>query len=148
MLSQTAEYALRAAVFLSEEEGTPRNAHEISISTHVPQSYVQKVLTALTRAHVVKSRRGPHGGFMLARPARDISAFDVINAVAPWIRLDVCPLSKPEHTNRLCPLHQCIADTQAILEKSFRGSSLRELVDEAPPPDSHTDFRGHEVSDS
>ena len=139
MISLTAEYALRAATFLSRDEGTPRKAQEISISTQIPSSYIQKVLTALSRARLLKAQRGPRGGYFLARPAHEISAFDVITAVAPWERMDSCPLLKPEHAGNLRPLHRCIAEAQALLEKSFRNSSLRELMEETPPASQSAD---------
>jgi Rrf2 family protein len=134
MISQTAEYALRAAAFLGEREGAARKADEIAESTRVPASYLHKVLAALCRARLVKSRRGPRGGFMLTRPIDDISALDVILAVEPWNRMDTCPLGKPEHEQRLCPLHERLARVQAQAEDSFRRSTLRDLIDVPDAP--------------
>jgi Rrf2 family protein len=133
MISQTAEYALRAAAFLGEKEGILQKTHEISDSTQVPPGYLTKILTAMCRARIVHSRRGPRGGFVLARPAQNISVFDVITSVSPWNRMDACPLLKPEHSERLCPVHQCIADAQSALELSFRKASLRDLIEESNP---------------
>ncbi len=132
MISQTAEYALRAAAYLGEAGGAPRKAHEIAASTRVPASYLHKVLAALCRAKIVRSRRGPRGGFMLSRSVDEICAFDIIGAVEPWNRMDTCPLRKPEHEHQLCPLHERLSRVQAEVESSFRRSTLRDLLDVPP----------------
>jgi len=128
VISQSAEYALRAATFLAESPGRPRRAREISSATQVPPSYLQKILGALTRANIVRSRRGPKGGFELACSPENTSSFDVIVAVEPWKRFDRCPLGNPSHEGQLCELHRRIAEAQAFAEHSFRSSTLRDLV--------------------
>jgi Rrf2 family protein len=146
MISQTAEYALRAAAFLGEKQGILQKSHDISDSTQVPPGYLTKILAAMCRARIVHSRRGPRSGFVLARAAQDISVFDIITAVSPWNRMDTCPLLKPEHADHLCPVHQCIADAQSALELSFRKSSLRDLIDESNPEHRASHERGSSLS--
>jgi Rrf2 family protein len=132
MISQTAEYALRAAAFLGVGERIPRKAMEISRSTQIPSSYLHKVLNAMARAHLVHSRRGPRGGFVLARPPESISALDVVTAVDRWPRIEECPLRHPDQTDCFCPLHQCLEKIQALLEEGLRRFTLRDLVERAP----------------
>ena len=57
MISQTAEYALRAIVFLADQ-AEPRTTQQIAAATRVPPSYLSKVMQALSRARVVHSQRG------------------------------------------------------------------------------------------
>lgn len=138
MLSQTAEYALRAATFLGRANHFPRKAHEISECTKVPPSYLHKVLAALSRADLVNSKRGPSGGFTLSRPASEISAYEVIQAVDPWKRIVKCPIDDPAHEKELCPLHRHLASTQDSVECAFRKSSIRDLIDRAHLDESRT----------
>ena len=77
----------------------------------------------LVRADLVKSFRGPHGGFMLARDARSITLLDIVNAVDPIRRIDGCPLEDPRYAN-LCPLHQCLDDALAHMEQRLRSTTL------------------------
>ena len=128
MLSQTHEYALRAAVFLASEEARPRTAREIGAATDVPTGYLAKVLQQLVRAGIATSRRGLHGGFLLARSARKISVLAVINAVDPVRRIRSCPLGRADHARALCPLHRTLDDAYARIERAFAGSTLSDLT--------------------
>jgi Rrf2 family nitric oxide-sensitive transcriptional repressor len=92
VISQTAEYALRAVVFLASDPGAPRTTRQIAQVTRVPQSYLSKVLQGLGRAGIIASQRGLHGGSLLVRPASELTVFEVINAVEPIQRIRTCPL--------------------------------------------------------
>ena len=135
MLSQTSEYALRAAAFLASEVDTPRTVEAIAGRTQVPRDYLAKVLQQLAKAGIVRSQRGLGGGFVLARTPDRISILEVLNAVDPIRRIERCPLSLPEHAKQLCALHRQLDDAFAAAEASFRDSTLGDLV----RPPSHRD---------
>src|SRR5688572_19877331 len=103
MVSQTAEYALRAVVCLGSQADTPMTTQQIADATRVPAGYLSKVLQALGRAGLVHSQRGLHGGFTLGRPMDQLSVLDVINAVDPLKRIERCPLGLATHGTNLCP---------------------------------------------
>jgi Rrf2 family protein len=127
LISQTIEYALRAAVWLADNaEG--QTTQQIAEATKVPASYLSKVLQSLRRAGLVNGQRGQGGGFTLAMPAEKISVLDVINAVEPIERIRVCPLGIPSHGVRLCPLHQKLDDALAHVTEAFASTRLSELV--------------------
>lgn len=128
MLSQTAEYALRAVVFLGERYGSPCTTRHIADATRVPNGYLSKVLQLLSRGGIVRSQRGLHGGFELARPPEDTSLLDVIQIVEPLRRIKSCPLELPEHEGMLCPLHRRLDEALASVEASFGGTTIAELV--------------------
>ena len=129
MLSQTTEYALRAAVWLAQSEG-PQTTAEIASATQVPTDYLAKILRSLARAGVVHAARGPNGGFTLARDTASISILDVVNVVDPIMRVRACPLGLRAHKVNLCPLHQKIDNALATIELAFSTTSLAELVSE------------------
>ena len=58
LISQTAEYALRAVISLARDPSTAQTTRQIAASTHVPAGYLSKVLQALGRAEIVVSQRG------------------------------------------------------------------------------------------
>lgn len=129
MLSQTAEYALRAMVCLAEDPETPRTAQEIAGLAQVPAGYLAKVMQSLVKAGLVSSRRGLRGGFTLRRPPGSLSVLDVINAVDPLKRIHKCPLDRPEHARKLCPLHKRLDEALALVETAFRTSILETLLE-------------------
>ena len=130
MISQTAEYALRAVVWLAIEPdkalGTPR----IARATKVPQGYLSRVLQSLARAGLVTSNPGRSGGFRLTRSPKDISVLDVVNAVDPIRRIERCPLDIDDHGLNLCPLHRRLDAAIAATESAFRDTSIGELLND------------------
>ena len=89
MISRTAEYALRAVVCLADRAAVPLTTERVAEVTQVPAGYLCKVLQALGRAGLVVSRPGLHGGFILGRPAENMSVLDGHNSRSPSIRRHV-----------------------------------------------------------
>lgn len=82
MLSQTAEYALRAVLHIAEHGAErPVAVGDIARTLRVPRNYLSKTLHQLARAGVVASTFGPGGGFQLAVPGDELT-LDLI--VAPF----------------------------------------------------------------
>jgi Rrf2 family protein len=77
-----ADYAVRAVVELADSgQDSPRKVDEIAQAQAIPVSFLENILTQLRSAGVVRSQRGPEGGYWLARPAREVSLADIIRAV-------------------------------------------------------------------
>lgn len=131
MISQTAEYALRAIVFLANQQGAAQTTTQIAEATQVPQGYLAKVMQGLARARIVRSQRGLKGGFTLGSPPENLTVLSVINAVDPIRRYPECPLGIAEHGRRLCPLHRRLDQAGEMLENAFDETSIAELV--TPP---------------
>ncbi|MBU6454206.1 MAG: Rrf2 family transcriptional regulator [Cyanobacteria bacterium REEB67] len=133
MISQTAEYALRAMVFVAMQKAAV-TGQEIAAVTKVPPGYLSKIMQQLVKGKVVNSQRGIGGGFVLSRTADKISILDVINAVDPIDRIESCPLGISSHGFNLCPLHKRLSDATAHVEAAFSQSFLSELLEEAQSP--------------
>ena len=132
MLSQTAEYALRAIVTIAQNEATGKTAHDIARESRIPLDYLSKVLNSLARAGIVNSQRGRGGGFTLAIPAATMTVLDVVNAVDPIKRMRSCPLQLRAHATRMCPLHRKLDHALALVEEAFRSTSIASLSEETP----------------
>jgi Rrf2 family protein len=77
-----ADYAVRAAVELAGSSAdAPRKVDEVSQAQGIPLSFLENILTQLRSAGVVRSQRGPEGGYWLAHPASEVTLADVIRAV-------------------------------------------------------------------
>jgi Rrf2 family protein len=130
MISQTAEYALRAVVILGSSAGKPLITRQIADQTKVPSGYLSKVLQALGRAGLVQAQRGLYGGFVLARSLEELTILDVINAVDPLYRIDHCPLGLASHRARLCALHRRLDEGIAQIEELFGSTTIAQLIAE------------------
>jgi Rrf2 family protein len=130
MISQTVEYALRAAVYLAGESPEPRTTEQVAAATRVPRAYLSKVLQGLVHGGIVHSRRGLGGGMTLARPPEAMTILEVVNAVEPIGRITTCPLGLASHGANLCPLHRRLDAALATVEDAFRRTTLAEVLAE------------------
>jgi Rrf2 family transcriptional regulator, nitric oxide-sensitive transcriptional repressor len=127
MLPKTAEYALRAVVWLANEPEETDSADSLAERTKVPRRYLHKVLQDLVRAKLVRSQPGPGGGYGLAQKPEKITILSVVNAVAPLERIRSCPLGLPSHT-KLCPLHKELDKVYAATEAALGRVTIAELL--------------------
>jgi len=133
VISQTAEYALRAMVFLAMQKSAV-TGQDIAQVTKVPPGYLSKLMQQLVKSKLVNSQRGIGGGFVLSKTASEISILDVVNAVDPIDRIETCPLGLQSHGFNLCPLHKRLSDATAQVEAAFAATSLSELAEESKSP--------------
>ena len=80
-VSAKADYAIRAAVELAAAGDGPVKGERLAQAQEIPSNFLENILSDLRNAGIVASRRGPDGGYWLARPAADVSLADVIRAV-------------------------------------------------------------------
>ena len=79
MLSRTSEYALRAVVYLAQDEDSwPIPGREIARETKIPAKYLSSILGTLVRSGVLESSPGRGGGFRMTRPPAEVLLVDVL----------------------------------------------------------------------
>lgn len=107
MFSQTTDYAIRAAIDMATRPmGEPVLASELAKSLAIPQHYLSKILQQLVRAEVLESTRGRRGGFVLQRPAAQITLRQVVAPFENLRKCEECILGQPVcSTAGACPLH-------------------------------------------
>ncbi len=81
-ISRSTGYALIAVGYIAQnyQDGAVLAAR-VSKEYSIPLEYLLKILQQLVRANVLRSKRGPRGGFSLARPAENITMLEIIEAV-------------------------------------------------------------------
>lgn len=129
MISQTAEYALRAIVHLAQTHPRPQTAAAIAERTRVPVPYLSKVMQSLARAGFVSSQRGLHGGFTLLRNTSSFSVLDVISAVEPLRHIRTCPLDDAGAREGLCHLHSQLEEATVRMEEVYAATLIEQLLD-------------------
>jgi Rrf2 family protein len=77
-----ADYAVRAAVELvGSSQASPHKVDKVARAQSIPVSFLENILTQLRSSGIVRSQRGPEGGYWLARPPGEVSLAQVIRAV-------------------------------------------------------------------
>lgn len=93
-LSARVDYALRAVAELAVA-GAPRTVDQLSAAQGIPNKYLESILGELRRGGLLRSQRGPDGGYRLARTPEEISIADVIRTLDG--ELANVRGSRPEH---------------------------------------------------
>jgi Rrf2 family protein len=95
MIAQKTRYALRSLLFLAEEQGgAPVQLSRIAETQRVPPKYLELIMLDLKKAGLVKSARGPKGGYRLARPAEEISFGQIVRSMEGPIALVTCAIRR------------------------------------------------------
>lgn len=81
-VSTRGDYACRALLSLvMHGDGKPTSVRDIAERTSLPQPYLEQILLALKGAGLVRSKRGVGGGYVLSRPAEEITLAQIVSAV-------------------------------------------------------------------
>ena len=94
-LTKKADYGLIAMRHLAESSGEACSAKDMAEAYGIPQEALAKILQRLAKAGLLLSHHGVNGGYVLARDARKISAFEVIRAIEGPVFMTSC--STPRH---------------------------------------------------
>ena len=100
MINTTAHYGLIAAAYMAEQaDENWAMASTISAKYGIPLAYLLKIMKEMVKANVLRSKRGPGGGYTLARPAKEITLLEIIEASGGPIssQLDMAELTNTAH---------------------------------------------------
>lgn len=131
ILSQTALYALKAAVYLAESSDgdTPVRVDDIADELGVPRNYLSKILHGLTREGVLVSTRGPGGGFRLADRPDVVSLATVVRPFDDFGRDPGCVMGRERCTDTdPCNAHTRWKEVFAGVRDFFEETTLGDLT--------------------
>ena len=134
-VSRKIDYALRAVIHLANEETSDRacSVAEIAARERIPRQFLEKLVRELIHQGLVRSRRGPHGGYVLARLADQVTFRDVIEAVEGPISLNVCVGEHPDcFLLGTCGMNRVWREGQRRVMDLFENTTI---ADVRRPPD-------------
>ncbi|MGK2906798.1 MAG: Rrf2 family transcriptional regulator [Desulfuromonadales bacterium] len=115
-MSTKAQYAVRAMVNLNlYSDGSPVTLRDISLRESISLTYLEQLFVKLRRGKIVKSVRGPGGGYLLARPADEIQVDQIIDSVEE----SLVPVSCMDQKNG------CVCDDHCVTHNVWHGLAER-----------------------
>ena len=115
MITQKTRYALRSLLFLVEEgEGKPVQLGRIAETQRIPPKYLELIMLDLKKAGLVKSIRGPKGGYGLSRTPELISFGEIVRAMEGPIALVSCA-----SVNFYAPCGDCHDEATCAIRRAF-----------------------------
>ena len=102
-----AEYGLICALHLARRSAEgPVTGRDVAAKERLPADYVEQILLRLRRAEIVRSTRGARGGYVLARPASEITVRQIMQA-SELATFELHCLSHPVEEERCSEAHNC-----------------------------------------
>ncbi len=129
-ISRKIDYALRALIYLATLPGAQVSPlQEIVDALGLPREFLAKILKALTARGLVRSVRGAHGGYTLAKSPSEISFLDAIEAAGGPVQINVCI----DHKDRCdvsanCSMYHVWKAGQDRMLEVYRRTTLAELA--------------------
>jgi Rrf2 family protein len=114
------DYAIRAMAELAAAGGASVKAERLADAQGIPLKFLRGILTDLRRGRLVRSQRGPDGGFVLGRPAEDISLADIFRAVDG-------PLAEVRDSSLSSLTYEGAAEDLPVVWMAVRGALRRVL---------------------
>ncbi len=125
--SEAASLALHAMVLIAKSDNHI-NVNSIAEEMGASRNHLAKVLQQLVKHNYLKSVRGPSGGFILSKPADEISILEIYEAIEGKIDVPDCPLDR-----KICPFEKClmnglVSDVTMQFKNYFKEQSLEDFV--------------------
>src|SRR5437764_4564010 len=138
MFSTKAEYGVRVMVELARRSGDePIPLAEVAANDGLPLAYLEHLVARLRKAGLVDSRRGSHGGYLLARPASEITMAEVVEALEGSIAPIECiseaadgsiVCAREADAHQACPTKLLWTRVRFSIVSTLRDTTLADLL--------------------
>ncbi|HNR42856.1 MAG TPA: Rrf2 family transcriptional regulator [Bacteroidales bacterium] len=136
LLGNTAQYALRILLYMSEKPGRKYPASELIRKLNISDKYLRKIMTHMAKAGFVESIRGRYGGYVFRKPVQEITIGDIIFSIEGKGKYMECMLGlekcDDEHP---CRLHGTWFKIRTKILDMFDNTSLEDLIEVSPSRD-------------
>lgn len=135
LLTKTTELAVQSLLYLASQPEHHRfTPAEVAGCLGESPTYMSKVLRALAKAGLLRSRRGKIGGFGLARVAEQITLLEVVEACQGIIAGNYCEEENRRPERNTCGYHQAMLELQTGICEILGRWNLQQVLDARPPP--------------
>jgi Rrf2 family protein len=134
-LSKTVDYMVRCVLYLAQSPpGASVSRHVIVEATGVPDLYFRKIVQQLSRAGIVRTTRGPHGGYALAVPAEELTLLRVVETGSGEICMNDCAVN-PGNCGRsaTCAVHPVWQDLRRQVRERLGAVTFADLARRSAP---------------
>ncbi len=130
--SDTVRYALLALAYLALNRDRLVKVEEIAEAQNIPKPFLSKIFHKLSREMVLKSYKGPNGGFAFAIPPENITIFDLMRYLDEDYKLDLCAL-RPERCEKYefapCVIHEKWTNVRRQILEYLRTVTIANLAE-------------------
>lgn len=128
-ISDAASLAFHAMTYLAANPPSPIPANRIASDLGLSQAHLAKVFQRLAKHGLVRSTRGPKGGFALSKPADHITLLDIYEAIEGPMTTTSCLFGTPICGRSMCIFGAMLPKLSSEIRNYLAGTSLSQLVE-------------------
>ncbi|MBK9388924.1 MAG: Rrf2 family transcriptional regulator [Bacteroidetes bacterium] len=138
MLSNSCRYGIRAIIYLAGKKSVKEKTgiKQIGSDLDLPTPFLGKILQQLAKQKILKSMKGPHGGFSMMKDPASITLYDIVVAIDGEDTFTDCvmhegPCRCIDRSKKACPIHDDYAKSRSELIMLFKSKTIHDLVQKA-----------------
>ena len=127
MFSKTCEYGIRAMIFVAQKskEGSRISLKEIAKGTGAPEHFIAKIMQELSRKKMVRSIKGPNGGFYMQPEEMQVSVAEIVTTLDGRGIYNDCVMGlKACNEKTPCPMHHQYKDIKKAIIEMIEGNTI------------------------
>ena len=127
-LSKTSKYAFRILGHMTKDKEALYSAQQLHKDINIPERYLRRLLTDLSKYGFIKSIQGRQGGFTFARDISKIHLIEIVEAIDGLDSIDGCILGYESCAfNHSCPMHNIWEETKIKIIETLAKTSLKDI---------------------
>ena len=126
-ISEASSLAMHALGYLANLESGPITIREIAARFEMSEAHLSKVLQRLVKVDLLRSVRGPKGGFVLTRPPEDVTLLEVFEAIEGPFEPSQCLLSASICDGETCVLGKIFVEANELIHSRLETTSLNQV---------------------
>ena len=128
-ISEAASLALHGLAIVAQKSPNKVNAKYLAEKLNASEAHLAKIFQRLSKSGLIKSFRGPTGGFVLNKPAEEISFLDIYEVVESKVTLNDCPLDKTGCTFENCIFGDALKNISQSIYQTFKNIKLSDFTE-------------------
>ena len=127
-ISEAASLALHGLAIVAQQSPNKVNAKYLAEKLNASEAHLAKIFQRLSKSGLIKSFRGPSGGFVLDKPAEEISFLDIYEVVESKIIHNNCPLHKTGCAFENCIFGDALNNISQSIYQTFQNIRLSDFT--------------------
>ncbi|RLD11976.1 MAG: Rrf2 family transcriptional regulator [Chlamydiae bacterium] len=123
-ISEATTLAIHAMIYIAAYPELPVSTAKIAKRFNVSAAHLSKVMQRLTHIGLLRSQRGPSGGFLLTRPAEQITLLEIYEAIEGKLPTAVCLLETPACSGEICVISKLLQNIHKEVDKFLRKTTI------------------------
>ena len=123
-ISEATTLAIHAMIYIAAHPKFPITKAKIAKRFNVSAAHLSKVMQRLTHIGLLKSQRGPSGGFLLTKPAEEINLLEIYEAIEGKLPSSICLLETTACSGEICVISKLLKNIQKEVDKFLRETTI------------------------